>query len=376
MSPIASFLGGVLPPSPEEENLAHQAGRCVAELGYTFQHGGYNGLMEHAARGAAEVGTPVVAVTLQGKQAWGPFNPHVANAVYAPDMGARLNTMIGGADLVIAMGGGVGTLHELTAALWYAGNIRQLPVVAAGAAAIRLIQYLRAERWLYESPTRPLDFLHSATTEAELRTLLNRLASRSINREARGSSAPFPGELTQRLMQTARVNAPYQLESGETLTSYFDPFRITADPALARQVAVAMAAQISGPADAVAGIALGGVVLAANLAAELRRPLLIVRPTPKQHGPADRPQIEGVLTRGHRVIIVDDVVRTGRSVLQAVSALSQAGLSISLATCVIERPGAARSVLRQHGIPLTAMIMDETGAAVGNGYYVAADVSR
>jgi hypothetical protein len=376
MSLTASFLGGVLPPSPDEENLAYQAGHRVAELGYKLQHGGYNGLMEHAARGAAEAGAPITAVTLQGKKAWGGFNPYVRDAVYAPDMGARLNTMIGGSDLVIAMGGGVGTLHELTAALWYAGNIRQIPVVAAGAAAIRLIQYLRAERWLYESPTRPLDFLHTAATDAELRTLLGHLAQRSTDRES-SSSVPFPDELARRLMRTTCVHAPYQLESGETLTSYFDPFRITADPSLARQVAAAMAAQVAETPDAVAGIALGGVVLAANLAAELGRPLLIVRATPKQHGPVGRLRIEGAVTGGHRVILVDDVIRTGRSVLRAVNALSQAGLAATAATCVIERPGAGRSALRQRGIPLTAMITDETGAAMlDNGSLAAIDAGR
>lgn len=376
MSPTVSFLGGVLPPSPDDENLAYQAGLRTAELGYTLQHGGYNGLMEHAARGAAEAGAPVIAVTVRGKQAWGAFNPYVEDAVYAPDMGTRLNTMIGGSDLVIAMGGGVGTLHELTAALWYAGNIRKIPVVAAGTTAARLIQYLRAERWLYESPTRPLDFLHTATTETELRILISRLSQLATCRDSMGSSPPFPRDLAQRVMRTARVHAPYQLESGETLTSYFDPFRITADPELARHVAVAMAARVTEPADAVAGIALGGVVLAANLAAELGCPLLTIRSTPKQHGAAGHPQVEGPVTGGQRVVVIDDVVRTGHSVLRAASALSQAGLSVSMAMCVIERPGTGRSEMRRHGIPLAALIRDAADDAVDGSHYVSADRSR
>ncbi|WP_260867689.1 LOG family protein [Streptomyces sp. SAJ15] len=47
-------------------------------------------------------------------------------------MGARLHAYLDDANLVVAMGGGVGTLHELTAALYYATTIRPLPVRLLG----------------------------------------------------------------------------------------------------------------------------------------------------------------------------------------------------------------------------------------------------
>lgn len=361
--PIATFLGGCVAPSADEEDLAHEAGRCIGELGFTFQHGGYNGLMEQAARGAAAAGAPVVAVTLLGKQEWGPLNPYVGRVVYAPDMGTRLGCLIGHADLVVAMGGGVGTLHELTAALWFAGNIRQIPVVTAGSAASRLTRFLRSERWLYESPTRPLGFLHSAQTTSALRGLLARLSTQRAVGRTEAHPAPLKADLAERLLQAASVPGPYLLESGETLPSYFDPFRIAADPKLSRQLADAMAERVGGKADAVAGIALGGVVLAAGLAGVLQQPLLIVRAKPKHYGTEPRAQIEGVVTTGHRVILVDDVVRTGRHILRAARLLDDAGLSASEALCVVERPGPGRSVLKDNGISLTALITDEAGAS-------------
>lgn len=172
----AVFFGGVVPASPAEERLAEEVGMALARAGFTLLHGGYNGLMEAAARGAAAHGGTVTAVTLADKHAeWGDFNPHVTGEVLLPDLGARLNHYLEAADLVVAMGGGVGTLHELTAAVYYAGAIRPVPVWVTGPTALRLLAFLKRERWLFESPTRPLGFLspiESATAfAAHLRTL-------------------------------------------------------------------------------------------------------------------------------------------------------------------------------------------------------------
>ncbi|MFE0772270.1 LOG family protein [Streptomyces sp. NPDC058861] len=170
------FFGGVVPASPFEEHLAEEAGRALGGAGFRLLHGGYNGLMEAAARGASAKGAPVTAVTLADKHAqWGAFNPYVTDEVHAPDMGARVTYSLEAADLVVAMGGGVGTLHELMAALYYAGNIRPVPVWITGPTALGLLAYLRQEKWLFETPTRPLDFLRPIASAAEFHTQLQAL---------------------------------------------------------------------------------------------------------------------------------------------------------------------------------------------------------
>lgn len=173
--PTATFFGGVVPASEQEEQLAYGVGAALGAAGLVLQHGGYNGLMEQAAHGAAAQGASVVAVTLADVD-WGEFNPYVTSAVCLPTMGERLHQFLDDTDLVVAMGGGVGTLHELTAALWYAGNIRPVPVWLTGKTARRLSAFLRTERWVFESPTRPLGFLREipdlTTFERELSTLL------------------------------------------------------------------------------------------------------------------------------------------------------------------------------------------------------------
>jgi Possible lysine decarboxylase len=121
----------------------------------------------------------VVAVTLTDVD-WGEFNPYVTDAVRLSTMGARLHRFLDNTDLVVAMGGGIGTLYELTAALWYAGNVRAVPVWLTGETARRLLAFLRAERWVFESATRPLGFLREipdlVTFEWELSALLRDLA--------------------------------------------------------------------------------------------------------------------------------------------------------------------------------------------------------
>ncbi|MGY3337244.1 uncharacterized protein (TIGR00725 family) [Streptomyces filamentosus] len=177
----AAFFGGVRAASGNEETLAEEIGRALAQAGYGFLHGGYNGLMEAAARGASSAGAPITAVTLADKhEEWGAFNPYATASVHLPDLGARLNHYLDHADLVVAMGGGIGTLHELTAAAYYATTIRPVPVVLAGATALRLLAFLREEKWLYETPTRPLGFLHTVETADAFRTHLAALHTTPI----------------------------------------------------------------------------------------------------------------------------------------------------------------------------------------------------
>ncbi|MFJ7209459.1 LOG family protein [Streptomyces sp. NPDC098789] len=171
----AALFAGVVA-RPGEEHLALAAGDALGAAGYGLRHGGYNGLMEAAARGAARHGVPVTAITLAG-QDWGPLNSYVTDVVYAPTMGKRLHAYLDDVDLVVVMGGGVGTLHEVTAALYYATTIRPVPVRLLGPAACRLVTFLRSEQWLVQGPTRPLGFLAELPDVAALEKDLMALTS-------------------------------------------------------------------------------------------------------------------------------------------------------------------------------------------------------
>ncbi len=85
--------------------------------------------------------------------------------------------------------------------------------------------------------------------------------------------------------------------------------------------------------DCVAGVATAGIAHAAFLADRLSLPLVYVRPEPKGHGHQN--QIEGHLAEGTRVLMIEDLVATGLSAIQAVEAIKNAAGSVPVATLAI-----------------------------------------
>jgi len=81
-----------------------------------------------------------------------------------------------------------------------------------------------------------------------------------------------------------------------------------------------------GEAEALAGVATAGIAWGAMAADQIKLPFLYVRPKPKEHGLGN--QIEGRYEPGQKVVVVEDLVSTGKSSLQAVDALVAAGLEI------------------------------------------------
>lgn len=81
-----------------------------------------------------------------------------------------------------------------------------------------------------------------------------------------------------------------------------------------------------GEADALAGVATAGIAWGAMAADQLKLPFLYVRPKPKDHGLGN--QIEGRYEPGQKIVVIEDLVSTGKSSLQAVDALVAAGLEI------------------------------------------------
>ena len=84
--------------------------------------------------------------------------------------------------------------------------------------------------------------------------------------------------------------------------------------------------------DAIVGVATAGIPHAALVADRLGLPMAYVRSSAKKHGRQNR--IEGRLSEGDRVIVIEDLVSTGGSSLEAVEALRAAGFTV-LATLAI-----------------------------------------
>jgi len=81
-----------------------------------------------------------------------------------------------------------------------------------------------------------------------------------------------------------------------------------------------------GKPDVIAGVATGAIAIGMLVAQELDVPFVYVRPEPKKHGRQN--QIEGFLPTGSNVVVIEDLISTGKSSLHAVEALNKAAVNV------------------------------------------------
>ena len=81
-----------------------------------------------------------------------------------------------------------------------------------------------------------------------------------------------------------------------------------------------------GKPDVIAGVATGAIAIGVLVAQELGVPFIYVRPEPKSHGRKN--QIEGHLENGQNVVVIEDLISTGKSSLNAVKALQESGATV------------------------------------------------
>jgi orotate phosphoribosyltransferase len=109
-----------------------------------------------------------------------------------------------------------------------------------------------------------------------------------------------------------------------------------------------------GKPDAIAGVATGAIGIGMLVADYLKLPFVYVRPEAKKHGRLN--QIEGHLEKGQKVVVIEDLISTGNSSLNAVAALKEAGADIKgmLALFSYGFDDAAAN-FKAHGVELTTL---------------------
>jgi len=100
--------------------------------------------------------------------------------------------------------------------------------------------------------------------------------------------------------------------------------------------------------DCLASVPTGGLVVTSALAIEIVKPLIYVRSKPKEHGTAK--SIEGKISAGMKVVMVDDVMTTGTSVLNGINQLKEAGLLVSDLYVIINRLEGGDKALSDIGV--------------------------
>jgi orotate phosphoribosyltransferase len=122
------------------------------------------------------------------------------------------------------------------------------------------------------------------------------------------------------------VEEPFTWASGRKSPIYCDNRLTLSYPAIRtfiRQQFVYLIGETFGDADVIAGVATGGIAQGALVAQDLGKPFVYVRSSAKDHGMHN--QIEGDLKSGQSVIVIEDLISTGKSSLMAVDALRDAG---------------------------------------------------
>lgn len=142
---------------------------------------------------------------------------------------------------------------------------------------------------------------------------------------------------------------PFRLTSGGWSQDYVDgKFAIASGGAL-RRVSQAVIDLLDGGFDAVGGPTMGADALAHGVAMLSGASWFSVRKEPKGHG--RRAWVEGArLGEGQRVLIVEDVVSTGASLLRAAEKVTELGVEVVAATALLDRSPAVAARFGDAGI--------------------------
>jgi len=122
---------------------------------------------------------------------------------------------------------------------------------------------------------------------------------------------------------------PFTWASGWKSPIYCDNRIILSYPHIRTYIRETMGKQIEkqyGKPDAIAGVATGAIGIAILVAEYLHLPFVYVRPSAKKHGRQN--QIEGHVEKGQNVVVVEDLISTGKSSLNAVRALKKADINV------------------------------------------------
>lgn len=179
-------------------------------------------------------------------------------------------------------------------------------------------------------------------------------------------------QLKSLLLEKSVRTGEFTLASGKTSDLYID-CRVTAlDPVGARLVGqVGWAAvrkriaQEGLEIDAIGGMTMGAdpISLAVGMTSAMENPdemiqVFNIRKEPKGHGRGK--QIEGNFKEGDHVVVVDDVITTGGSTIQAIDAIEKAGGIVKFALILVDREEGGRAAIEARGVPVLSLYSRST----------------
>ena len=154
-----------------------------------------------------------------------------------------------------------------------------------------------------------------------------------------------------------RPDQPFVWASGWHSPIYCDNRRILSFPEIRQNVCTWMADIIKTKypdVEVIAGVATGAIAHGYLVAHILGKPFCYVRPKPKDHGTGS--QIEGILEKGAKVVIVEDLISTGMSSLAAKNALVNEGADVMGMVAIFSYGfNTARKAFEEANVELTTL---------------------
>jgi orotate phosphoribosyltransferase len=157
------------------------------------------------------------------------------------------------------------------------------------------------------------------------------------------------------IKEKALTTGDFTLASGKKSSYYIDLKKAYTYANVMNHIVEGMKEAIEGEKiDRIAGVELGGVPLATALSMKTEIPFVIIRKKAKGHGTGNR--IEGELKSGENVVVVEDIVTTGGSVILGIEAIREMGGRCSMVLAVVDRLQGASENLEKVNISLKSLV--------------------
>ncbi|MBC8217550.1 MAG: orotate phosphoribosyltransferase [Planctomycetes bacterium] len=161
-------------------------------------------------------------------------------------------------------------------------------------------------------------------------------------------------ELISRIKETAYLEGDFVLRSGKRSKYYLDKYLFETCPDILKALGVEFAAYAGDDVTLIAGAELGGVALAAATAMETGKNWVIIRNSKKGYGTGK--MVEGVLSEGDVVLLVEDIATTGGQVIEAAKIITEAGATVKKIVCVIDRKQGAEENIAKAGYKFQSIL--------------------
>ncbi len=158
-------------------------------------------------------------------------------------------------------------------------------------------------------------------------------------------------ELIEELKQKEIVkHGHFLLKSGQQSDYYFDFKLLISYPALLTKVTKQLCNFIITPTTLV-GVPQAGTIFATTMCHMMQLPMLFIRSSQKTYG--TQKEIEGVIS--NTVILIEDVITTGSSIIDAIKLLNKYNISVTQIIAILDRQMGGKQTLEKLGYHVTTM---------------------